>query len=335
MSHLILHIGLHKTGTTSLQELCFGRARDLARHGLIYPRLTSAAHPQGVAGHHGLTLNLAQHFPQYLPPDGTDAAWDKIVAQHAGSDRSVLISSEEFSRGRQGFRVDMARLAQIAAAFDTVTVVCVLRDQLQFVQSVVAQMGRVGGVPGLDPFIRSVFRNDTGGLWTDWRALHDHLLGGFPAARLHFIDYDRAKARPGGVIGAVLGLGKITYRSRGAASRLNQSLPPLALALCLAQFPGQPVPEQAVWAVDAQIKARFGPARPTTIYTRAEAAALSAHFAAPNAELVARIRKVQPDFAFGIAPLPTATLYREDVLPAADAIMAAAGLGTMGNSARR
>lgn len=334
MSHLILHIGLHKTGTSSVQQVCFAHADLLARHGVIYPRLHSQAHPQGVVGHHGLTLNLARAFPQYMPPHGSEGAWAKIIADHAKSPRTVLISSEEFSRGREGFRVDMARLGQIARAFDKVTVVCVLREQISFVQSICMQMTSVGGLRQVAPLIHSVFRNDTGGLWTDWRPLLDHLLTGFPAEDLHFIDYSRANQAPGGVVGKILHLAGITYRPGSLPRRVNASAPPLAQLLCLPYFPHSPLPHPAILAVDAQIKARFGADRPTTLFTRPEVAAMTAHFAAPNRALVERIRHIQPDFDIAIPSPPDTMLYREDVLPFAGEMVAAAGIGPSPASSR-
>lgn len=327
MSHLILHIGLHKTGTSSLQHLCFGRAEDLARHGLIYPRLTSAAYPEGVPGHHGLLLNLARYFPQYMPEGGSEAAWARIARDH-GAHR-VLISSEEFSRGRAHARVNMVRLAEIAQAWDKVTVVCVLREQVSFLQSVFVQMSAVGQLAHLENLIDSIKGNDSGGLWTDWRPLIDHLLTGFAADDLHFIDYHHAKATPGGVLGSILALGNVTYRPAAKNStQVNASAPPLAQRLCHPHFLHKPIPRQAIDAVQAVIDARFGAGRPACVFTRAEVAMIQSHFRDANTELVARIRTQQPDFALSDAHLPDNMLYREDVEPFASDILSEAGIGS-------
>lgn len=332
MSHLILHIGLHKTGTSSLQETCFARANDLARAGLIYPRLNSAAHPAGVPGHHGLTLNLARFFPQYQPDGGSKAAWARIAAAH--SRNTVLVSSEEFSRGRVHARVNMARLAEIATAWDKVTVVCVLREQVSFLQSIFLQMSGMGKLLRLEALIASIQRNDSAGLWTDWRPLLDHLLTGFDPDQLHFIDYHKARAEPGGVVGQILTLGGITYRPGRANKDVNVSAPPLAQALCLRHFAGEKIPGEVVGRVQAALEARFGAARPTTIFTRQEVALIRAHFKAPNAELVARIREQQPDFALSSPVLAADMIYREDAAPYVDALMAEAGIGSTSAKAR-
>lgn len=55
MSHLVLHIGTHKTGTTSFQNMMWKNARKLANYGVIYPRI-HARH----TGHHGLIAEETQ-----------------------------------------------------------------------------------------------------------------------------------------------------------------------------------------------------------------------------------------------------------------------------------
>lgn len=334
MSHLILHIGLHKTGTTSLQNSCFARADDLAKHGLIYPRLAARAHPDGVPGHHGLTLTLAQSLPQYALEGGAEAAWAKLIAAHAASDRRILISSEEFSRGRKGFRVDMERLGQIARAFDKVTVVCVLRDQISFLQSVYQETAKLGRAMALSQMIaHTVQHNDAAGLWVDWRPLYNHLLSGFAPDQLCFIDYATASQAAGGVVGAVLALGGITYRASSPNARRNVSAPPLATLLCLPCFAPHPAPVEALNRVAAALQARFGPDRPTTLFTRDEVAMLRRHFAGPNTALVEKIRLKQPEFTLSMPEFPANTIYREDVAPVAPEVLAAAGIATTSPSA--
>lgn len=327
MSHLILHIGLHKTGTTALQNHCFACSDDLAQLGLIYPRLTSAAHPAGVAGHHGLTLNLARHFPQYLPEGGALAAWAQIVANHGASPRHVLISSEEFSRGRRGFRVDMAQLGQIARAFGQITVACVLRDQVSFLQSVYLEATKGGRHLNISALIAAACqKNDAEGVWVDWNPLYDHLLTGFAPQQVRFFDYHMLRASQAGVTGAILALAGLGAEADQVAADCNISPPPLAHWLCLPHFAPKPVPEAAIWAVQAALDQMFGPNRPTTLFTRAEVAQLRAHFAAPNAQLTERIRKTQGDFALSLPEWPETMIYRCDIVPAASEVLALAGI---------
>lgn len=336
MSHLILHIGLHKTGTTSLQNTCFARADDLAKHGLIYPRFRTPLAPQGVEAHHGLTLNIAHHFGHFCLRNGPEVGWAQIIRAYAGGDKTVLISSEEFSIGRAGMQVDMARLGDIARAFGKVTVVCVLRDQVALLQSVYMQVTSMGQGYDVGALLHgAMVQNDAARLSPDWRPLYDRLLQGFAPQQLHFIDYDAARASAGGVIGAVLALGGVTFRQGAASQRANVSNPPLAHYLChRATGPNAPSAGDVI-AVQAQIAAYFGAGRPTTLFTRAEVAAIRTHFAAPNAELVARLRRVQPDFALTRAALPDAMIYREDVLPVAAGLLAKAGVAVTSANAFR
>lgn len=51
MNEIILHIGTHKTGTTTLQRFCASASDALAERGILYPR---SARPRygPTAGHH-------------------------------------------------------------------------------------------------------------------------------------------------------------------------------------------------------------------------------------------------------------------------------------------
>lgn len=297
--------------------------------------MKSDVSPDGVAGHHGLTLNLARVFPQYTPSEGSEAAWKQIVRDHAKSDRTVLISSEEFSRGRAAFRVDMVRLSQIASAFDRVTVVCCLREQVSFLQATFQEVSR--NRPQLKPaFILNgaLNRNDAAGLWVDWRPLYEHLLSGFSPSQLHFLDYHQACRREGGVIGTVLALGNITYRPASDGHAFNQSPAPLAYLMAMGMNAPEHHKSEIIARLDGALKRRFGDARPTCLWTRDQVAQIRAHFEAPNAELVARIQQIQPDFTLSLPKLPDDMLYFDDVEPVQEEILADAGLATPGNDSR-
>jgi hypothetical protein len=319
ISRLILHIGLHKTGTTSFQRFCLSHHGALARHGVIYPQFISNKHPKGVLGHHGLTLNLAPHFPETVLPEGAQAAWDDLVMRFAGADKTVIVSSEEFSRGRKGFRVDMTRLGQIAERFDRVQVVCVLRDQLSFLQSVFYENTRFGRDVTPEWLLGNALRkNDAAGLWVDWRPLYAHLRQGFEEDQLTFLDYETTRASAAGIIGTILGFAGVKAR---AGARENASPDPLAYGLCHRVCAPKPVPAWMLAAVTAELAQRFGP-RPRCLFTRMQARSIARHFAIPNAELVAQIRKTQPAFHLTPPNMPADMLYRDDIGPQMDDFMA-------------
>jgi hypothetical protein len=100
----VFHIGLPKTGTTTLQNSLHGASDALARHGILYPSLL----PFGHRNHHPLVLSVLP--PEKLPRqfrfrsraqrDRLAAGAVESVAQQiakAGA-RDLLLSSEYFSR---------------------------------------------------------------------------------------------------------------------------------------------------------------------------------------------------------------------------------------------
>ncbi|MGH6894034.1 MAG: hypothetical protein ACREEP_17450, partial [Dongiaceae bacterium] len=89
-SNVILHIGLPKTGSTSLQRAFFENRDQLAAHGIAYP----------VPG--ASNWNAQHDFVRGFHRGGADAVsvlFDDCRLQIDGCDR-VLMSSEEFSSWR-------------------------------------------------------------------------------------------------------------------------------------------------------------------------------------------------------------------------------------------
>lgn len=78
---VLLHIGVHKTGTTALQDALASERTDLAEHGVLYPGPRAAA-----------------HWPALAVTSGTKpiAQWDRLVGDVAAWPGRVVISSEGF-----------------------------------------------------------------------------------------------------------------------------------------------------------------------------------------------------------------------------------------------
>ena len=130
MPTLFLHVGLHKTGTTSLQKAFFDNRAALERQGFLYPRTGLSPKPVNW-GHHELAYAL-RHRPQ-----GTEM-WQALrkEADDAGLP-NVVVSSEELSLlpfaslpGPAPFKL----ISQIFEGYD-VRLICYLRPQAEMISS--------------------------------------------------------------------------------------------------------------------------------------------------------------------------------------------------------
>ena len=111
MKKLIIHIGPHKTGTTSIQRMLLSNLHTPAQAGYAYPDL-GLVH----FGHHGLVAAL----------DGSDADWNRgtLTASLNAVESNLVLSSENFSRLSAG---GIEFLAEHLKA-DAVRIVCYLRS---------------------------------------------------------------------------------------------------------------------------------------------------------------------------------------------------------------
>ncbi|MBK5928448.1 phosphotransferase [Rhodobaculum claviforme] len=131
---LILHIGTHKTGTTTLQALMAAQRPALAAAGICYPDTTRSSVPH-LPKHSSLFEALV---------DGPDAFAREHALITGEFDRSgahtLVLSEEGLSGPRHG---DFGAMARFAGDFD-ITVVCVLRRQDRLAEALWNQYCREG-----------------------------------------------------------------------------------------------------------------------------------------------------------------------------------------------
>lgn len=170
---VLLHIGAHKTGSTSLQWALTQSATVLAAKGVLYPE--SGRPSWARLGHHSLALSFvrrAGHLPgkdtQVLSPGERTILWrgvhDEIAAAAADV---VVLSSEEFDV------LDTAEIADVARELErySVTPVVFLRNTVDFVESSFRTSIIHGGYSrNIDEFARDQrSRLDYAALLRDWR----------------------------------------------------------------------------------------------------------------------------------------------------------------------
>jgi len=312
MAKVVLHIGTHKTATTTVQDMFAHNARLLARHGLIYPKLGRAA------GHHGLVTDWNKLPAIYDLPGGSLASLSRIAEQHAGGDETVFLSSEEFSRGAARARIDFGAVRSALGRFAEIEVICVLREQWQFIQSIYLEIAKYR-VPQRPPqFVERVLKDDmVEGLWTDYTPLYDHLRKSFAADEITLFDYDALRAGPGGVLGGLLAhLGvPVDPAALEPVNEGRSNISPRPLAAWAANIVAEPkiAPAWLIEATTGAFKVQFGDTAQGCLWTRDEFRTLQAYAQTHNAVLAGRIAAHQPGFAVHVTAPAADTVYREDL----------------------
>lgn len=303
MSHLILHIGTHKTGTTAIQDTFWTHAAKLRKVGLIYPRL-----PYRQTGHHGLIADQVGLPEAFHLPGGGWRGLQHLADAYAEQGVTLFLSSEEFSRAESKRSVNFAKIRQTFHAFDRVTVLCFLRPQWRFLQSIYLEISKNRSPPRPPELVAEALK--TGrcqGLYLDYGALLDRLAVDFTPDEVCLVDYESTRNTHGGAVSAALsevGVGDVLAKTNEQVNPSPPALPQWAANL-LAE-PYAAAPSQVL---------RIGKTLPSNgcLLTRAEVAQLRAHFEPLNAELIARRSKIQPDFTITDPTTPPDMMYREDV----------------------
>lgn len=120
-----VHIGLPKTGTTSLQALLWHHREALAADGLLYPGTDHTAHHKAAMDVH------SQRYRQWNEP-GVKGSWDWLVEQVRAWQGTSLISTELLAPASP----QEAEQVLSALSFAEVHVVCTVRDFARQVPSV-------------------------------------------------------------------------------------------------------------------------------------------------------------------------------------------------------
>ncbi len=125
---LYLHIGRHKTGTSSLQNFFTQKSDLLASRGILYPK-TGRKTPHGTAAtaHHEFS-----HTLHYKPAEEVETLFRDLAKEAEGFD-TILLSSEDFQNQK-----DFKRLAVLFADYD-LTVIAYMREGLGYGLSGFAQ----------------------------------------------------------------------------------------------------------------------------------------------------------------------------------------------------
>lgn len=315
MARLVLHIGTHKTGTTMIQNRLYQARADLATAGVTYPDLGRHT------GHHGYLTDWIALPPAYATPEGGQAGLQALADTWRDTDSTVFLSSEEFSRaGGRGGQPDFDDIKRIFAGYD-IRILCVLRSQWQFLQSVYLEISQTTPPPPPGDIASTALRTgQVDGLWCDYLNLYEGLCRHFDPADIRLVDYGTASASTAGLLATVLrhALPKhdLPPLDQTVSHRDNRSPKPIpvwaAHVVAGGPKPGSDLHGAAQEAYDIE----YGPDRPGCIFTHGEIRNLTEHFRPSNDRLANRVRNIQPGWQLAPQPLPDTTLYREDITPA-------------------
>lgn len=309
MARLVLHVGTHKTASTSIQKSFFANRELLAKHGLIYPNIGRTD------GHHGLVTDWINLAPVYHLPGGSVAAWKKMARETAEGDHTVFLSSEEFSRGHPQARMDLKEIRSWLGSYDEIKVICVLRDQVSFLQSVYLEISKNQAPPQWNMFFQNTLRNGYGaGLFLNYADLDDHLRSAFAEDEIHYVDYATASGGDGirahmlALAGCDLDSGEL----QGSANVSSANVSPDPLASWVASMIARPnaADPALMTLVRNTLRADLGEDRKTTLYVRSEIDRLRKLITPWNDALHERLATRQPDFVLSDPGLPEDIAFR-------------------------
>ena len=127
--NIYLHIGLHKTGTTTIQSSLFHHRSMWEEKGYCVPSIAET-YPY----HHGLVEHWAHFGEKYRCGMTPDDSWDNVIDSINSSELSnAIISSEEFTN----YTVNESALEFIANKLEkySIKIILFLRRQDDFVES--------------------------------------------------------------------------------------------------------------------------------------------------------------------------------------------------------
>lgn len=203
---VLLHVGMHKTGTTGIQQFMALNRAALARHGVLYPTLYGHdSHPELALclpnRREEMMLRMRGALPARPGPTWPDreTAYARLASEFRDSGSEVLVlSSECFMEWLDPADVKAA----LSSALDCpVTVLMYLRNQSDWLESVFRQVVR-------DPEIRFAGERDElpQVAQTDYLAVLQPWAAAFGAQHLRVRSYDTVTSRGVGAVRDVLGV---------------------------------------------------------------------------------------------------------------------------------
>ncbi len=168
MRRVFVHCGLHKTGTTALQQVLLALAAVLHEHGILFPRAGRLDHFGG--GHH----NAAWHLTRDRRYDDVHGRFDSLLDEIAAFDGDTVLSSEDFETCL-GAPALFAPLVEDARLRDRRFVfVIYLREQVGYAESLFFENLGHGIADTCLAVMREIQQRQCLAVW-EWRFQFDYL----------------------------------------------------------------------------------------------------------------------------------------------------------------
>ena len=164
-----LHIGTHKTGTSSLQTLLLSNEACLERSGILIPRQGRAL-PH--SGHHNLAWEMSGTDPRFNPAFGRwEDVLEEIRAHHLPA---VCISSEDFEYLH--LKPDaLWRIRQMLNSIGyEVTIVVYLRPQADYIESLYVELLKNGARLAFRSYLAEIYHRSADTPRQQWAASLDY-----------------------------------------------------------------------------------------------------------------------------------------------------------------
>lgn len=204
----VVHIGIHKTGTTSFQYVLAANAAELAKHGF---RVFETSIDGWSLKSQALELShlcLRPHLdapiriirPDIAEQDVQDKFREHIAAVIAETQPVVIFSHEDLSLMRT--KAEVAQLAALMAPRDVTIVICT-RNERDFLQSWRQQLRRMG-MPEVTTSSDSVSNTEAGSWLTSTDTLIQLLGETFGSQNVVVLRYEDCMAQDADVVPSLL-----------------------------------------------------------------------------------------------------------------------------------
>lgn len=191
---MIVHIGTHKTGSSSFQKYLQDHLEELRDHGYHVFRSTlctkarpcTASEIALLATRKEILTPLRCLMPDYISEMAYKEMLDVVESEIARPEQIVLISEEELSLIR--FPPEVSRLKELFKDRD-VEIIAVIREKITWLESWKKQMERLG-LPSQSKYPDSVFYTQADSWLVDFDSMIKTFINAFGEANVTIISYE-------------------------------------------------------------------------------------------------------------------------------------------------